>query len=229
MLGIFEFFILIILVFILVIYAIYSDIKSDVRDYVKKERDDTNDCKKRCTKPTKVEGNCYHPIKYNAYLKKNQEVKSELICPWSCYSGYSDDPRICQYDQDCSGCTPTASFKSIDEACPNSTYGCCANKKTEKTDEFGNNCLGTTGSTESFTNYFQMEEEKEEEEQQKEQPQTQSKVLQIKPPSQIYPACPNITCPNENAFNKDSSVNKKEPDLETLPPYPWSVVSEYRL
>ena len=184
-----------------------------------------------------MEGNCYHPIKYNAYLKKNQEVKSELICPWSCSSGYSDDPRVCQYDQDCSGCSPTASFNSIDEACPNSTYGCCADKKTEKTDEFGNNCLGKTGpkesftnySKESFTNYFQMEDDEKEE--QKEQPQHQTKVLQIKPPPQIYPACPNITCPNENAFNKDSHsvINKKEPELETLPPYPWSVVSEYRL
>jgi hypothetical protein len=220
MLGIFEFFILIILLFILVVYAIYSDIKSDVKDYLK--TDDKKDCKKKCTKPTKVEGNCYHPIKYNAYLKTNQEVKSELICPWSCSSGYSDDPRVCQYDQDCSGCTPTSSFNSIDEACPTSTYGCCADKKTEKTDEFGNNCLGKTGPKESFTNYSQMEDQEKD---------NQSKVLQIKPPHQMYPACPNISCPNENAFNKDSHsvINKKEPNLETLPPYPWSVVSEYRL
>ena len=94
MLGIFEFFILIILVFILVVYAIYSDIKSDVKDYLKKDYKD--DCKRKCTKPKKVEGNCYHPIKYNAYLKKNQEVKSELVCPWSCSSGYSNISSNCR-------------------------------------------------------------------------------------------------------------------------------------
>jgi len=216
MLGIFEFFILIILVFILIVYAIYSDIKSDVRDYLKKDYKD--DCKRKCTKPKKVEGNCYHPVKYNAYLKKNQEVKSQLICPWSCSSGYSNDPRVCQYDQDCSGCSPSVYFDSIDSACPTSTYGCCANKTTEKTDEFGNNCLGLTGATESFTTLEQS------------QNVLQTPPLQTPPPPQIYPACPNITCPNENAFNKDSShYPQNEPVLETLPPYPWSVVSEYIL
>ena len=216
MLGIFEFLLMVILVFILVIYAIYSNIKSDLKDYINEKKDYTDDCKRKCTKPTKVTGNCYHPIKYNAYLKKNQEVKSQLICPWSCSSGYSDDPRICQYDQDCSGCSSTY-FDSIDSACPNSTYGCCANKITEKTDEFGNNCLGltgSTGSTESFTT------EREED-----------IVIHVIPSSQIYPACPNISCPNENAFHKDSQLHtaKLEPELETLPPYPWSVVSDYKI
>jgi hypothetical protein len=215
MLGIFEFFILIIDLFILVVYAIYSDIKSDLKDYIK---DENPACKRKCTKPKKADGNCYHPIKYNAYLKKNQEVKSQLICPWSCSSGFSDDPRVCQYDQDCSGCTPV-SFNSIDSACPNSTYGCCADRKTEKTDEFGNNCLGTTGpAKESFTTYEQMVDD--------EPIQEQLKILQEQPPPQIYPACPNISCPNESPFQKDIP-SKEDVSLGTLPHYPWSVVTEY--
>ena len=224
MLGIFEFLIFIVVSFILVVYAIYSEIKSDVKLYVKK--DYTDDCKRKCVKPTKVTGNCYHPIKYNEYLKKNQEVKSKLVCPWSCSSGFSDDPRVCQYNQDCSGCTPEASFNSIDEACPNSTYGCCANKTTEKTDEFGNNCLGTTGATggkESFGTYQETFESGESDGQ-------NLYILKTKLPPQMYPACPNITCPNESAFNKDPSSSygdKKDVPLETLPPYPWPVVTDY--
>lgn len=211
MLGILEFFILIILLFILVVYAIYSDIKSSLtkKDYPK-------DCKKKCTKPKKAEGNCYHPIKYNAYLKKNQEVKSQLICPWSCSSGFSSDPDVCQYDQDCSGCDPV-SFNSIDSACPTSTYGCCADKKTEKTDEFGNNCLGATGSTESFTTYEQVSND---------QDKPNGYVLQEQPPHQIYPACPNISCPNESPFQKDIP-SKEDVSLGTLPHYPWPIVTEY--
>ena len=216
MIGVFEFIITIILVFILVVYAIYSDIKSDVKKQLKK-KDYKKDCKRKCTKPKNAEGNCYHPIKYNAYLKKNQEVKSQLICPWSCSSGYSNDPTVCQYDQDCSGCTP-AYFDSIDSACPNSTYGCCGDGKTDKTDEFGNNCLGltggATGSTELFTTYEQVDT-------------AELSVPLVKIPHQIYPACPNISCPNENAFNKDSDYPPaKETNLETLPSYQWASVSE---
>lgn len=233
MIGVFEFLILIILIFLMVVYAIYKDIKTDLKlgvnvlqkgntgdtsskgdtgdisskgdtggssstsstsiSSISSSKGNTGDCKRKCTKPTKLDGTCYHPIKYNDYLKTNQKVKSQLICPWSCSSGYSDDPLTCQYDRDCAGCEPV-SFPSIDESCPKSTYGCCGNKTTEKTDEFGNNCLGLTGGAgvvESFSIYESVEDNSNKEQ----------NVYILNPP-QIYPACPNISCPNENAFTQ---------------------------
>ena len=127
--------ILSIILFSVIVYLIYYDVK----DTIAKKPD--KKCPKKCVKPKKVTGSCYHPVKYNSYLKKNQEVRSELICPWSCSSGFSDDPYTCQYDVDCSGCSPDVSFKNIDSKCPKFTYGCCGDGKTERTDEFGNNCL----------------------------------------------------------------------------------------
>jgi len=232
MLGVFEFIIAILFLFLLVVYVIYSDIKSNVKSVLKKDYTDT--CKRKCTKPTKVTGTCYHPIKYNELLKKNQEIRSQLICPWQCSSKYSDDPYTCKYDADCSGCSPTVSFPNVDNLCPNSTYGCCGDGKTEKTDEFGNNCLGVTGCTGStgatgatgncFEGFSGLEEMVSSET--KDLKDDSNKYNQSIPNKTIYPTCPNIQCPNESAFQKDDSV-KKEVSLGTLPPYPWPVVTDY--
>lgn len=182
MIGIFENFTLIILLFGVIVYYIFYDI--DLK-YFKKER--------KCTKPT----NCYHPV------KQNQEVLTELVCPWSCSSEYSEDPHTCQ-------------ISSIDNKCLSSTYGCCGDGFTAKTDEFGNNCLGLTGSTGSTGSTGGSNEVFEENTNTEENPY----IIKIALVHQIYPACPNIQCPNESAFSKD--VNQ-----ETLPPYPLPVVSEY--
>lgn len=245
MLGVFDFIISIIFMFLLVVYVIYLDIKSYVKpadtntddentddektDDTKKDDtktdvvDYTDTCKRKCTKSTEVSGRCYHPIKYNELLKQNQEIKSQLICPWQCSSGYSDDPNTCRYDQDCIGCSPTVSFPKIDNLCPNSTYGCCGNSKIEKTDEFGNNCLGATGATgatgsrfEGFSGLEEMLYDSKE----------SNKYNQSIPNKTMYPTCPNIQCPNENAFQKDTA-SKANVSLGTLPPYPWPVVTDY--
>lgn len=43
---------------------------------------------------------------------------------------------------------------------------------------------------------------------------------------QMYPACPNIQCPNENAFNKDNKLEiKNMTSLGTLSS--WSVITDY--
>ena len=167
-----------------------------------------------------------------------QEIRSELVCPWTCTSGYSDDPEMCQYNQDCSGCG-TVSFNAIDSACPDSLYGCCADRKTEKTDKFGNNCL-TTGATgtigisgntfdyetgdyyyrETFTSETIISEETKE---------NQNIILKIPIKQKLCPACPNINYPNSSAFSEDTQhTPPTTTTLETLPPYPWSVVSEYK-
>ena len=240
MLGVFEFIISIIFLFLLVVYVIYSDIKSDVKSVLKKDYTDT--CKRKCTKPTKVSGTCYHPIKYNSVLKKNQEIKSQLICPWQCSSGYSDDPNTCRYDDDCSGCSPTVSFPNVDSECPNSTYGCCGDGKTEKTDEFGNNCLGVTGCTgstgatgatgnclEGFSNGLEemVSSDNNNSENESNNNNESNKYNQQSIPNKtMYPTCPNMQCPNESAFQKDSPA-KKDVSLGTLPPYPWPVVTDY--
>jgi len=270
MLGVFEFIISIIFLFLLVVYVIYLDIKSDAKTDTKTTTDTKTDaktdtktttdtktdaktdtktdtktttdaktdytdtCKRKCTKATKVDGTCYHPIKYNPLLKKNQEIKSQLICPWQCSSGYSDDPNTCRYNSDCIGCSPTVSFPNIDKLCPNSTYGCCGDKKTEKTDEFGNNCLGVTGCTGStgatgscFEGFNGLEGMVSESEPVKDDLKNDSnKYNQSIPNKTIYPTCPNIQCPNESAFQKDDAI-KKDVSLGTLPPYPWPVVTDY--
>jgi hypothetical protein len=193
----------------------------------------TDTCKRECKKPTKVTGSCYHPIKYNPLLKKNQEIRSQLICPWQCSSGYSDDPNTCRYDQDCVGCSPTESFPNIDSECPNSTYGCCGDRKTERTDEFGNNCLGVTGCTGStgatgatggncFEGFSRLEEMVSDSVKDNANKYNQQSI----PNKTIYPACPNIQCPNESAFQKDTP-SKTDVSLGTLPPYPWPVVTDY--
>jgi hypothetical protein len=271
MLGVFEFIVSIIFLFLLVVYVIYSNIKSEIdvkATDVEKEFETTtaattaatttttatttattaatttsattatDTCKRECKKPTKVTGSCYHPIKYNTLLKKNQEIRSQLICPWQCSSGYSDDPNTCRYDQDCTGCSPTVSFPNVDNLCPNSTYGCCGDGKTEKTDEFGNNCLGVTGCTgstgatggatgatgncfEGFSGYEEIVSDSENKN------QNNNKYNQQSIPNKtIYPACPNIQCPNESAFQKDIP-SKTDVSLGTLPPYPWPVVTDY--
>jgi len=242
MLGVFEFIISIIFIFLLVVYVIYSDIKSSVKSVLKKDYTDT--CKRKCTKATKVTGSCYHPVKYNPVLKKNQEIKSQLICPWQCSSGYSDDPNTCKYDDDCTGCSPTVSFPNIDELCPKSTYGCCGNtgggmfKLIEKTDEFGNNCLGATGATgctgstgatgNCFEGFSGLEEMVSDSDPVKDDStnDTNKYNQQSIPNKTIYPTCPNIQCPNESAFQKDDAV-KRDVSLGTLPPYPWPVVTDY--
>lgn len=242
MLGVFEFIISIIFIFLLVVYVIYLDIKSDIKKDDPKEdvpNDYTDTCKRKCIKATNVDGSCYHPIKYNPLLKKNQEIKSQLICPWQCSSTYSDDPNTCRYDDDCSGCSPTVSFPNVDNLCPNSTYGCCGDGKTEKTDEFGNNCLGVTGATGTtgctgatgatgetgscFGGFSGLEGLVSE----SDKPTNDSnKYNQSIPNKTIYPTCPNIQCPNESAFQKDAP-SKAEISLGTLPPYPWPVVTDY--
>ena len=288
MLGVFEFIISIIFIFLLVVYVIYLDIKSDTEEktqlntqvnaYAKTDdatsnsntgatatsnsntgatatsnsnigatattNDYTDTCKLKCTKATKVDGSCYHPIKYNPLLKKNQEIKSELICPWQCSSGYSDDPNTCRYNSDCIGCSPTVSFPNIDNLCPKSTYGCCGNtgggmfKLIEKTDEFGNNCLGITGATGStgctggtggncFEGFSGLEGMVSDSDSKNETTNNDSnKYNQSIPNKTMYPTCPNIQCPNESAFQKDAP-SKAEVSLETLPPYPWPVVTDY--
>lgn len=186
-------------------------------------------CKNKCTKPTEISGTCYHPVQYNSTLKKNQEIKSELICPWQCSSTYSDDPNICQYEEDCSECSPTASFPVTDSKCPNSTYGCCGDGVTEKMDKFGNNCLGltgatgakgitgckgTTGCTEAFGN-IQVDESNDKHD---------TLILtEYDGSKNMYPTCPNIHSPNENAFQKDQKP-KQETQLGTVL---WSVVTDY--
>lgn len=232
MLGVFEFIISIIFLFLLVVYVIYIDIKSNVKSAVLK-KDYTDTCKRKCTKPTEVSGTCYHPVKYNPVSKKNQEIKSQLICPWQCSSGYSDDPYTCKYDNDCNGCSPTVSFPNVDSKCPNSTYGCCGDGKTEKTDEFGNNCLGVTGCAgltgatgatgatgKCFEEFSGLEEMVSSES------NNSNKYNQSIPNKTIYPTCPNIQCPNESAFHKDTPA-KADIHLDTLPPYPWPVVTDY--
>jgi hypothetical protein len=249
MLGVFEFIISIIFIFLLVVYVIYTDIKSEVNSSSTKDYTDT--CKRKCTKPTKVSGTCYHPIKYNSVLKKNQEIKSQLICPWQCSSGYSDDPNTCRYDDDCSGCSPTVSFPNVDSKCPNSTYGCCGDGKTQKTDEFGNNCLGVTGCTgstgltgstgstgatgghcfEGFSvdgleEMVSSDNDKNNNNNNNNNNESNKFNQQSIPNKTMYPTCPNIQCPNESAFQKDDSV-KRDVSLGTLPPYPWPVVTDY--
>jgi len=183
----------------------------------------TGTCKKKCMKPTETDGKCRHPIKYNELLGKNQEVKSELICPWSCSSGYSDDPETCQYDQECESCSPSVSFQSIDERCPKSKWGCCGDCTTAKTDEFGNNCLITGASgpcKEGFETLSQTDPAL-----------NNDQNLYIiksdtKMPPQMYPTCPNIQCPNENAFNKDNKLEiQNMTSLGTLTS--WSVITNY--
>ena len=215
MFGLFEFLATIIVIFVIIVYIIYTDIKSNVKNVLEKEynnreeeeEEDEEDpaekkCKLKCIKPKKKSGSCYHPVKYNEFLKKDQEIRSQLICPWQCSSGYSDDPDVCQYDNDCTGCSPDVSFNSIDERCPTSTYGCCGNIKkgvvVNRTDEFGNNCLGLTGADSSLEPFT----------------------------SQIYPSCPDMTCPNSNAFKEDrSSGTTNLKMLETASP--WDVITTY--
>lgn len=211
----------VIVLFVVIVYVIYNDIKSGI--IAKKTKIDKT-CPKKCVKPTKATGSCYHPIKYNAFLKKNQEVRSELICPWSCSSGFSDDPDTCQYDQDCAECS-TVSFPNIDEKCPKSKYGCCADMKTERTDEFGNNCVvgctagqtGCTGPIEPFTN--------QSDDTGLDNSAMTTLILTEPPELQIYPACPNIQCPNTNAFMNDYEIKKTDTPLGTLAS--WSVITNY--
>ena len=217
MFGLFEFLAMIITIFVLIVYIIYTDIKSNVQNVLNEGDDDEEDdpaekkCKLKCVKPTKKYGNCYHPVKYNPVLKKDQEIRSQLICPWQCSSGYSDDPDMCQYDNDCTGCSPDVSFNSIDERCPSSTYGCCGNVKNiiNRTDEFGNNCLGLTGadsSLEPFTSQIIQDEKNM--------------------PLQIYPACPDISCPNSNAFKEDTVIGNT--DMKTfVTESPWDIITKY--
>ena len=248
MFGFFEFLAVIVLLFCVIVYIIFKDIKKDLWKYFKMDTY-TDSCKRKCVKPKKADdGNCYHPVEYNEFLKINQEVRSELICPWSCTSGYSDDPHTCQYDQDCSGCSPTASFPSIDDACPTSTYGCCADKKTVRTDKFGNNCLtgggagctGATGTTgyhckEAFTSGSDSRDIETSGSTDTTQKTMDSSgidqnlyILKTTLVPQMYPTCPNIKCPNESAFNKDSSSSAAtESNLGTLPPHPWPVITDY--
>ena len=100
----------------------------------------------------------------------------------------------------------------------------------ERTDEFGNNCLGATGSTgatgctgengscfEAFSGLEGMVSESN---------NNSNKYNQSIPNKTMYPTCPNIQCPNESAFQKDAP-SKSEVSLETLPPYPWPVVTDY--
>jgi hypothetical protein len=273
MLGVFEFLITIIFLFLLVVYIIYIDIKKDISKKIEEKKKEekieersssqtspvseskqqtsssssvSSKCKNKCTKPTEITGSCYHPVKYNSALKKNQEVKSELICPWQCSSAYSDDPDTCRYDDDCGECSPTVSFPNIDNKCPTSKYGCCSNGITKKTDEFGNNCLGLTGATgatgatgikEAFGN-IQLGE--------RSSPQTpplnyehgqvllgeltnkhDSLILtnEYDSSQNMYPSCPNIHYPNENAFQKDKGKGDPlKPELGTVS---WSVVTDY--
>jgi hypothetical protein len=176
-------------------------------------------------KPIESSSYCKHPIKWNDLLQKKQEVKSELLCPWSCSSGYSDDPEMCQYNQDCLGCSSPVSFPSIDSSCPLSKYGCCADKYTKKTDEFGNNCLttGASGDTgppnvEGFETLTQPDPTLNNDQ--------NLYILKTEIPHQMYPACPNIQCPNENAFNVDNQLNQGHDKLlGTMSS--WSVITDY--
>ena len=215
MFGLFEFLATIIAIFVLIVYVIYTDIKSNVKKVLDEEEEEEEDpaekkCKLKCVKPTKKSGNCYHPVKYNEFLKKDQEVRSQLICPWQCSSGYSDDPDMCQYDNDCTGCSPDVSFNSIDEKCPSSTYGCCGNVKEliKRTDEFGNNCLGLTGADSTLEPFT-------------------SQIVQDQHRSlQIYPACPDISCPNSNAFKQDQDIGNM--DLKSFETQsPWDIITKY--
>jgi len=210
----------VIVLFVVVVYVIYKDIKKAI---ITKKNDKT--CPKKCVKPTTATGSCYHPIKYNTVLKKNQEVRSELICPWSCSSGYSDDPDTCQYDKDCAECS-TVSFPNIDSKCPKSKYGCCADMKTERIDEFGNNCIvgctagqtGCTGPTESFTNQSNNETGPD---------ISRTLILTEAPDLQIYPACPNIKYPNSNAFNNGYETTKMDNNTPLGTLASWSVITNY--
>lgn len=199
---------------------------TDTTTATTKTTDKDNKCKLKCLKPTQTDGNCFHPSKYNPLLKKKQEIKSQLICPWQCSSTYSDDPSTCQFDDDCSGCTPTVSFPNKNSKCPNSTYGCCEDGITEKTDEFGNNCLGLTGATGATGHKegFTSDEKKE---------QSAYIILQEEQPRQnqnnriIYPACPNINHPNQSPFQKEEPAKKDSlSELGTIS-YRWSTVTDY--
>jgi hypothetical protein len=44
---------------------------------------------------------------------------------------------------------------------------------------------------------------------------------------QIYPACPNIQCPNENAFNKDNNDIKQGQNKQLGTLSSWSVITDY--
>jgi len=106
-----------------------------------------------------------------------------------------------------------------DNKCMSSTYGCCGDMLTEKTDEFGNNCLGLTGSTGSTGSTGGSEGFENNSDQ-------NLYILKTTLVPQVYPACPNIQCPNESAFSKD--IQKQDSvTLGTLPPYPWPVVTDY--
>ena len=218
MFGLFEFLAVIISIFVIIVYIIYTDIKSNLKKVLEGDEEDEEEeedpaekkCKLKCVKPKKKYGACYHPVKYNDLLKKDQEVRSELICPWQCSSGYSDDPDVCQYDNDCAGCSPDVSFNSIDERCPKSTYGCCGNVKNivDRTDPFGNNCLGLTGSDSSL------------------EPFTSQIVQEENRSLQIYPACPDMASPNSNAFKEDNTVGSANfKSLETATP--WDIITKY--